>query len=621
MPARHLYHHHYLKILGEAELQQLAARCSTWGMNEAEFAIRISDWFDNFEQQDWPLALKVILALEYHNEAGFHRLLKKRQEMVQRHLLKAGLDPQRVVFAVPDDLADSATRHAHPISKVWQLPNERFISFAQLAQLGQAGLGNLDTLILFNDTYGSGRQFMRDVWPQVVPQIGRVGAVLIVGAAMAKEALDLFGREAHGAQVIPNYPVASVNHLPGFTAFEVARLQELGRLVYGKHPFGFGGCGLLLAYHFQCPNNSLPLIWADGVNNALAGQHTFPWTALFPYLTKARAVTQAASGSTLAPVSMPAPVPVISPVATHAAAPVATPAPASASAAVPTPAPTPILREPEAKPAWASNHGRDEFGWWAEFTVGDVVQRLRYISAGQFLMGSPDGELGRQADEGPQHTVTISRGFWLADTACTQALWQAVMGDNPSKFKEGARGGPTHPVEQVSWDDIRIFLPKLNAQLSGGQASLPTEAEWEYACRAGTTTPFSFGTSILTDQVNYNGNAPYGAAPNGVYRERTLPVMAFAANPWGLYQMHGNVWEWCADWPRTYTKAEVTDPGLREVTEPEKGDLEAERVLRGGSWFYGVRDVRSASRYALDCRYRYEYFGFRLALRSSPASQ
>lgn len=232
-------------------------------------------------------------------------------------------------------------------------------------------------------------------------------------------------------------------------------------------------------------------------------------------------------------------------------------------------------------------------------------------------MGSPDKEAARRDDEGPQHTVIISNGFWLADTACTQALWQAVMGGNPSHFNQANRGGPTHPVEKVSWHDVHVFLSKLNQFLPGCKVSLPTEAEWEYACRAGSSTPFSFGDVLLTDQANYNGNYPYGAGPKGVYRERTLPVTALPANAWGLYQMHGNVWEWCADWPRTYTRAEVIDPGMFEVLEPQNGDIEAVRALRGGGWIDFAQSARSARRFRYTPGRLDNYAGFRLALRSS----
>ena len=159
---------------------------------------------------------------------------------------------------------------------------------------------------------------------------------------------------------------------------------------------------------------------------------------------------------------------------------------------------------------------------------------------GRFLMGSPQDERGWFDDEGPQHVVTITQGFWLSDTACTQAVWQAVMGENPSSFNAKNKGGPAHRVEMVSWHMIQSFLQKLEGLLPGCRATLPTEAEWEYACRAGTTTSFSFGQTISTKQ--------------------TVAVKALPANGWGLYQMHGNVWEWCADESRTYEKAAVTAP-------------------------------------------------------------
>jgi sulfatase modifying factor 1 len=169
------------------------------------------------------------------------------------------------------------------------------------------------------------------------------------------------------------------------------------------------------------------------------------------------------------------------------------------------------------------------------------------MAPGHFLMGSPPEEPEREDDE-VQHEVTLSRGFWLADTACTQALWQAVTGANPSEFQDDVR----NPVENVSWNDVQTFLSELNRRVPGLQARLPSEAEWEYACRAGTTTPFSFGDNITPEQVNYDGNHPYAGGEKGLYRQKTVPVGSLPANPWGLYEMHGNVWEWCADWYGDY---------------------------------------------------------------------
>lgn len=297
------------------------------------------------------------------------------------------------------------------------------------------------------------------------------------------------------------------------------------------------------------------------------------------------------------------------------------PSPHTFSNAAPNPLPSPF------PPPWASAFGDDEYGLWLEFCVGDACQRLRWIAPGWFVMGPPEAETERiQAitqsykdwlqKEHPQHRVFISQGFWLADTACNQALWQAVMGQNPAHFHAGSQGSPAHPVENVSWDDVQGFLQKLNNHLGLGQASLPTEAEWEYACRAGTTVPFWFGETISPDQVNYDGNYPYGNGKKGKNREQTVAVKALPPNGWGLYQMHGNVWEWCADDLRNYWAEPVRDPGLAAAlalpTEPQS---EGRAVLRGGSWISAAHGVRAASRDASGCRLRRDFIGFRLALR------
>uniref|UniRef100_UPI0025EF8A51 formylglycine-generating enzyme family protein n=1 Tax=uncultured Thiodictyon sp. TaxID=1846217 RepID=UPI0025EF8A51 len=257
------------------------------------------------------------------------------------------------------------------------------------------------------------------------------------------------------------------------------------------------------------------------------------------------------------------------------------------------------------RPDWAVRHGVDQAGWWAEFAVKGVVQRLRWVPPGEFLMGSPADEAERYSDEA-QHPVVLSHGYWLADTACTQALWEAVLRENPSRFK-----GAERPVEQVNWDDItQRFLPALNARVPGLEAVLPTEAQWECACRAGTRTPFSFGSNITTDQVNYDGNYPYAGGAKGKYREQTVEVKALPANDWGLYQMHGNVWEWCADGVGDYPAEAVVDP-----PGPPEG---RERVLRGGSWFAPARLCRSARRIGYGPARRNAFIGLRLSRGSSP---
>ncbi len=269
-------------------------------------------------------------------------------------------------------------------------------------------------------------------------------------------------------------------------------------------------------------------------------------------------------------------------------------------------------------PPWACAWGDDRYGLWADFEVLDgeqaLVQRMRWVEPGRFMMGANEDEADSFESEHPQHLVTISSGFWLADTACTQAVWQAVMGENPSRFNAENKGVPAHPVECVSWDMIQPFLQKLEMLLPGYRATLPTEAEWEYACRAGTTTPFSFGETIFTNQVNYDGNYPYGDGKKGDYRKHTVAVKALPANGWGLVQMHGNVWEWCADDLRTYEKEAVTDPGLHGALAPVAD--KAARVLRGGGWGSSARSARSACRGRGQPGGQDGVAGFRLALRS-----
>jgi formylglycine-generating enzyme required for sulfatase activity len=271
------------------------------------------------------------------------------------------------------------------------------------------------------------------------------------------------------------------------------------------------------------------------------------------------------------------------------------------------------LRDGFRQPPWAEAFGRDEYGLYADFSMKDVSHRMRWIAPGEFAMGSPPDEAERFDDE-TLHQVILSRGFWLADTACTQALWQAVLERNPSHFK-----GADQPVEQVSWDDVQGFLTRLNAMMPGQDFRLPTEAEWEYACRAGTTSPFWFGEQITPEQVNYNGNYPYAGGTEGKYREETVPVKALPCNSWGLYQMHGNVWEWCQDWQGEYPTGTVIDP-----TGPDTGagrvlrggtwfNLGADRVLRGGGWFHDGRHARAARRHAFRPGYRNLGIGFRLA--------
>jgi formylglycine-generating enzyme required for sulfatase activity len=224
-----------------------------------------------------------------------------------------------------------------------------------------------------------------------------------------------------------------------------------------------------------------------------------------------------------------------------------------------------------------------------------------YIEPGTFTMGSPSNESGRGDDE-RQHQVTLTRGYYLQTTEVTQGQWQLMMGGNPSEF---INCGAECPVERVSWDDVQVFIRRLNQKEGTNKYRLPTEAEWEYAARAGTQTPFYFGTCLPTDQGNYDGKYPMSVCSQGVNRNKPIAVGSFMDNVWGLYDMHGNVSEWCQDWFGDYPSGSVTDP-----QGPSSGGL---RLLRGGSWRYIAAFCRSASRFRDRPGLRSNAIGFRLA--------
>nr|VFK57708.1 MAG: Formylglycine-generating enzyme, required for sulfatase activity, contains SUMF1/FGE domain [Candidatus Kentron sp. TUN] len=257
-------------------------------------------------------------------------------------------------------------------------------------------------------------------------------------------------------------------------------------------------------------------------------------------------------------------------------------------------------------PVWASGWGQDHHGIFVEFTLGDVTQRLRWIPPGTFKMGSPPDEPGRWDNEGPQHEVALTQGYWLFDTPCSQALWQAVIGENPSYFQT-----PDRPVESVSWDRVNTFIERINDRIPDLNLVLPTEAQWEYACRSGMEMA-TYKESIEILGINnapildtiawYGGNSGvefeldngYDSSdwPEKQYPHQqvgTHPIGKREVNPQGLYDMLGNVWEWCRDGQREYSEEMVVDP---------IGPMEAgvKRAIRGGSWNSGARNVRAAVR-------------------------
>jgi formylglycine-generating enzyme required for sulfatase activity len=239
----------------------------------------------------------------------------------------------------------------------------------------------------------------------------------------------------------------------------------------------------------------------------------------------------------------------------------------------------------------------------ASVTDGWTGMTLVELPPGRFTMGSAQAEIGRGDDEA-LHDVEITRPFLIGHHEVTQQEWKTVTGTSPSRF---GTCGPRCPVENVTFDDVQRFLAKLNARADGLRYRLPTEAEWEYACRARTTGPFSTGENLTTAQANYNGTQPYGTFPAGEFRQKPTPAGTFPLNPWGLADMHGNVWEWTSDWYGPYgeTTAANIDPH-----GPAGGE---KRVIRGGSWFFDANSARCALRYTHAPQDKGFSLGFRVA--------
>jgi formylglycine-generating enzyme len=235
------------------------------------------------------------------------------------------------------------------------------------------------------------------------------------------------------------------------------------------------------------------------------------------------------------------------------------------------------------------------------FAIADLSMDMLWVEPGSFEMGSPSSEKDRQDRETP-HSVTLTQGFYLGKHEVTQTQWEKVMGSNPSRYK-----GADRPVESVSWTEVTAFCDKLTelerkaGRLPAGMSyQLPTEAQWEYACRAGTKTAFSFGDSLFSEQANISGGPG-----------ETVDVGKYPGNSWGFHDMHGNVFEWCADWYGAYPTGAVSDP-----VGPADG---SNRVLRGGSWHVTADGARSACRDGFEPAFSGNFLGFRLSLR--PASK
>lgn len=266
--------------------------------------------------------------------------------------------------------------------------------------------------------------------------------------------------------------------------------------------------------------------------------------------------------------------------------------------------------------AW---RGAPKAGTRIVLTINGVEYAFRYCPAGTFKMGSPESEKGRDVDE-TLREVTITRGYWILETPVTQKMYEAATGENPSAFS--ATGGcadkvagldtSDFPVESVSWFDANAFCEKLNelnvvpAEFAEFAFRLPTEAEWENACRAGTETPYPWGATLNGVEANCNGSLPYGDVEPGPYLARPSAVRSYKPNALGIYDACGNVWEWCDDRYGAYDAASLEDP-----TGPTTGD---ERVMRGPGWCSPAENCRAAKRCNENPENRYFFSGFRVVL-------
>lgn len=262
---------------------------------------------------------------------------------------------------------------------------------------------------------------------------------------------------------------------------------------------------------------------------------------------------------------------------------------------------------------WASAVGRDMYGVWADLTVdggvnGTATQRMRLISPGTFTMGDLLNRDGSPSYYEAQHLVTLSEPFWAADTECSQAMYLAVTGSNPSLIA----GSLTLPVDNVRRSDAQQFASTLSMSATNLRAMLPTESQWEYMARAGTTTHFSLAT-VSTETINCMPVLGDAYIESGVYRGMTLPVTSLPPNPWGLYGVHGNVWEWCSDyWVPTWGAHHRLDPHMTEFNDSV--------VVRGGGFAADATHSRSAARLALWPSDSHSSLGFRFIIAAWPAS-
>ncbi|NQT91211.1 MAG: hypothetical protein HQ559_00505, partial [Lentisphaerae bacterium] len=267
----------FLKRILRERPHDIEDRLKKWGRTDEFFLRQLHDWFGNFGSKEKELALKVLLNVDYYSPENYRHTLEQRGKRILQLLDQEGIKDPTIHLVTTTEQDDSSHMHGYSLAKVWHLPQSQILTVDDVSKLKCQG----QVFVFFNDTHGSGNQFVRTVYPEI-SHIVDSNVVLVAAIAIAKEALVLFKKELPGITVIPDVPCPSAKDAP-FTPAEMETLEKIGKSVYPPHPLGYGRTALLTAYFFQCPNNSLPILWADGTNNGGA-----PWTPLFPYNPKTK---------------------------------------------------------------------------------------------------------------------------------------------------------------------------------------------------------------------------------------------------------------------------------------------------------------------------------------------
>jgi tetratricopeptide (TPR) repeat protein len=269
----------FIKQLDETELHKIKEKLNGWGLNNEKFQEKLDDWFSNFDtMKDKKLAYKIFNNIEYINSEQFSKRIQRIGDSIKREVIAESLDIKDIILITPEGEADSADRHAYDVTKAWGIQKEQVCSIDKVDNI----IKESSILIAFNDTHGSGNQFINEMWI-ILQKYSSKNTIFVTGITITEKALNNFKKKLGGARVIPEVHVMDVQSK--FTPKEYKRIEELGKKVYSKHPMGYSGTELLVAYYFQCPNNTFPIVWANGINNKIDG-HAYPWHPLFEYKPK-----------------------------------------------------------------------------------------------------------------------------------------------------------------------------------------------------------------------------------------------------------------------------------------------------------------------------------------------